>query len=91
MRYQILPPGSRPHPLWQAIAAIVGAGVLALLFVLGLVVLAVAAGVVAVGLAGWWVRNWWRRRRGLAPAGSGDDYIVAEYTVVERRRAPPEK
>lgn len=91
MRYRFPPPGYRPHPLWQIVAAIVGAGVFALLFVLGLIVLAVAAGVVAVGLAGWWARNWWRRRRGQAPAAPGDDYIVTEYTVLERRRGPPEQ
>lgn len=91
MRYQIPPPGSRPHPLTQIAAAIVGLGLFALLFVLGLVVLAVAAGVVAVGLIGWWARNWWRRRRGLAAPSSGDDYIVAEYTVLERRRGPPDQ
>ncbi len=82
------------NPLWRIAGALAGVAVFAGLFVLGLVVLAVVAGLLVVGLIGWWLRAWWYRRGQpqVRPAArGGGDYIVAEYTVVERRRAPPEK
>ena len=84
------------NPLAQAAAAVVALLALVGAFMLGIVALAVFAGLaLAASLALWLRAKWLSRADGPAPsrgAGSGhrSRTIEAEYTVVRRRRDPPD-
>lgn len=74
------PPAS---PLARFGLILLGIGILALSFLLGLVFLAVAVGMAAIGFVVLTVRRWLGRGRGR---DGGDRLIDAEYRVVHRER-----
>ncbi len=70
------------NPLARLGMALLGIGILALSFVLGLVFLAVAVGLTLIGFVVLSVRRWLGRRR----SGPNDPHrpIDAEYRVIDR-------
>ncbi len=74
------PPGS---PLARLGLALLGLGTLALLFLFGLVILAIAAGLAILGALYLSVRRWLGLSRG---SRQSDDTLDVEYRVIRRDR-----
>lgn len=81
------------NPVMQAILALVGLGLMGVLFFLGLMFFAVFAAVAVVAGSIIWLRIWWIRRKAIK-AGQPDpfamplktkDYVDAEFVVIERK------
>ena len=70
--------------LARVVLAIVGIGVLALSFMLGLFVLAIALGVAVLLTLIVALRVAWQRWRGRVSAGDQDDSLRVEYRVLRR-------
>ena len=79
---------NRGNPLIQALSLIVAAGLVALAFVIGAVVIGVILALGAVAALTLAIRIWWLQRKARpAPAGGGPDrsarqVIEGDYTVV---------
>ena len=71
------------NPLARAALVLAGIGVLALSFVLGLFILAIAMGLALVGLVVVLFRRWFQLGRSRPQA---DDSLKVEYRVVRRER-----
>ncbi len=72
-------------PLARLGLILLGIGILALSFFVGVIFLAIAAGAAIIGFVVLTVRRW----LGGSRSGKGDDELIdVEYRIVNRRRGP---
>lgn len=84
---------TKSGPLTRLLASVLAVAMLVGAFMLGLVFLAVVLGAALVLGVAAWLRGWWLRRKGAAdpdrqaaPDSRPSSVIEAEYTVVSRER-----